>query len=148
MVGVRSEVRNMQITLYFDGAAEPTNPGRGSCGFIVFADGRELHHETVDLGDGITNNVAEHYGLIYGFRYLLDNELEEFPCHIVGDSMLVLNQIFGRWRCKARHLKPLVAESKEYKFKFKNITWAWIKGLNNPADKYSRIDLTAVIKNG
>jgi len=59
-----------------------------------------------------TNNVAEFQGLIQGL--LEAQHISNMETLVIkGDSKLVINQLRGRWVCKAEHLKPLVNEAKE-----------------------------------
>ncbi len=52
-----------------------------------------------------TNNVAEYEALIAGLE-----AAREFPSRAVrvrADSMLVIEQLKGKWRVKQAHLRPL-----------------------------------------
>jgi ribonuclease HI len=58
-----------------------------------------------------TNNVAEYQALIAGLE-----AARAFPARVVrvrADSMLVVEQLNGRWRVKQNHLRPLHARAKE-----------------------------------
>ena len=57
-----------------------------------------------------TNNVAEYKGLILGLKYLKMNY--KF-LKIKGDSMLVINQMTGKYKVKSPHLLVLYNEAKE-----------------------------------
>lgn len=126
------------VTMYFDGAAEP-NPGQGGCGFVVMRGENVLVEMSFPLGNYVTNNMAEHLGLYHGLAWLFTNGYTNSKIVIYGDSELVLKQIFGHWKCKAEHLKPLVMMSKALAEQFASIKADWISGAKNPADKFSRI---------
>jgi ribonuclease HI len=90
--------------LYCDGAAK-NNPGPSGCGAVLYLTMPESKVEMVQsLGTG-TNNEAEYCGLLLGMReaherYKLDKLV------IRMDSALVVNQVKGQWKCKAKNLKP------------------------------------------
>ena len=87
------------IELFFDGACEPFNPGgTASYGWILKKDGKELKsgHGVIGSGEGMTNNVAEYSGLIYGLEEFLKLNLQE-KLLIKGDSNMVINMISGKW---------------------------------------------------
>ena len=87
------------IELYFDGACEPFNPGgTASYGWLLKKDGKEIKsgHGVVGSGEGMTNNVAEYSGLIYGLEEFLKLNLQE-KLLIKGDSNMVINMISGKW---------------------------------------------------
>ena len=87
------------IELFFDGACEPFNPGgTASYGWLIKKDGKELKngHGVIGSGEGMTNNVAEYSGLIYGLEEFLKLNLQE-KILIKGDSNMVINMISGKW---------------------------------------------------
>ena len=87
------------IELYFDGACEPFNPGgTASYGWLLKKDGKEIKsgHGVIGSGEGMTNNVAEYSGLIYGLEEFLKLNLQE-KLLIKGDSNMVINMISGKW---------------------------------------------------
>ncbi len=128
------------VKLYFDGAAEP-NPGFGGYGYIVEIDSKEIHKFGMSTGNPTTNNEAEHLGLLHGLTWLYENGYTNHSVLVLGDSQLVINQVFGHWKCKADNLKLLVRMNKNLVSQFRNIKSEWIAGETNPADKYSRMFL-------
>jgi len=133
----------MKGTLYFDGACEPVNPGGvASYGFILIV-GKKKY-----VGWGIaetnsTNNVAEYWAIIKGLQRAL--ELGITDIEIKGDSKLVVNQVAGRWRIKAAHLRPLVKKAKAVLNKFASWQIEWIpREENAEADRASRQPLKAI----
>ena len=89
------------MKLYFDGGCQP-NPGQMEAA-VVSGDGSIQHHQP-RLGIG-TSNEAEWIGLIGAIKVALSLAK---PVTIHGDSLLVVNQANGLWKCKADHLKPYV----------------------------------------
>ena len=56
----------------------------------------------------MTNNEAEYHGAIAALRHIIINP---FPRVILRlDSLLVTEQLNGRWACRAEHLKHLYEE--------------------------------------
>ena len=101
-----------RITAYFDGCVEPMNPGgHGSWAFIV----RHGDGTTVGIpgycgsGPHITNNCMEYRAFLELLRCL---EVLA-PSHMVirGDSKLVVEQMSGRWGCRAGLYAPLYREA-------------------------------------
>lgn len=112
------------IELYFDGACEPINPGgTASYGWLLKQDGKILQSGSgiVGTGEGMTNNVAEYYGLIEGAKAFLKLKSSE-KLIIRGDSSLVINMLGKQWgwnkkktvwkpHDKMPHLKDLLIQA-------------------------------------
>lgn len=101
------------MTLWFDGACEPKNPGGvATCGWVIRDSNSELlasGKREVARGEGATNNVAEWTALGLGLRWMLDNHQVTSKCvlGIRGDSKLVVEQLNRNWKCNAPHLLKL-----------------------------------------
>lgn len=122
--------------LYFDGSAEPTNPGEATGGaYLEVEDGRVLTY-TQFLGKG-SNNSAEYGGLILGCFHAL-NEGVTHIC-IYGDSQLVVNCVNGKWRSKQAHLTLHIQQARMLLEKFEEWEVNWIPREKNLADPYSRV---------
>jgi hypothetical protein len=89
----------MKFQLYTDGGSRG-NPGPSAYAYIICdGSGREVASRSDYLGIG-TNNEAEYRGLLNGLKEVLERggtEVEVFM-----DSELVINQLKGRYRVKAR----------------------------------------------
>ncbi len=121
--------------IYFDGAAEPTNPGPASGAAVIDLPTGESITVTVDLGVQ-TNNVAEYSGAIAGLKKAL-----ELGCKCValrGDSQLVIYQLEGKYGCHSANLKPLCLEAKQLLSEFEEYDLQWI-----PREQNSRADAAA-----
>lgn len=103
-----SEVDNRptsKVELWVDGGSKG-NPGLGYCSY-AFNDVME----TVQLGDNITNNVAEYRGVLQGIRAVTSRIISrEIDLTVHTDSALVVGQLTQGWKINAAHLKPLIAE--------------------------------------
>jgi len=139
------------ISIYFDGACTPTNPGGiGSWGYIIQKDGKNIVEDCGVAEDGkpSTCNVAEYFGLISALKKL--NELDEakFPIKIYGDSNLVIQMVTKKWgwrkgawlpHRKMPHLKVLLFEALEL-LEGKSFTAEWIsRDYNEEADRLSKL---------
>jgi ribonuclease HI len=99
--------RRDEVVVYCDGGARG-NPGPAAIGAVVIdpATTPPTRLATVSERIGITtNNVAEYRACIAGLE-----AARAFPSRAIrvrADSMLVVEQLKGRWRVKQAHLRPL-----------------------------------------
>jgi ribonuclease HI len=108
------------MKIYFDGGAKP-NPGALEC--AVVSDDGSIKHHSKTLGHG-TNNEAEWIGFLWAVG--LAAEMKG-PVEIVGDSLLVINQAKGSWKCNKENLQGFLKQFREF-----------------PEDVRSRLKLTQV----
>jgi len=85
-----------------DGGARG-NPGAAGCG-VVLETGAHREEHTLYLGTA-TNNVAEYAALLAALERARTLELDGLD--VRSDSLLLVEQMNGRYRVKAAHLKPL-----------------------------------------
>lgn len=105
----------MKAILYADGAARG-NPGPAGAGAVLLdADGHVLAELTRALGRA-TNNVAEYTGLIIGLEEALRRGVDEIDVRM--DSLLVVEQMRGRWRIRHPNMKPLALRAGELLARF------------------------------
>ena len=103
--------------IVFDGGSKG-NPGRGYGSYQILNDGTVVVEErlTYDhIGMAITNNQAEYMTLIHAIeRLAIDRAgaLKETSVVVWGDSLLVINQVAGRWKVSNAGLKPLQQRAK------------------------------------
>lgn len=93
------------LKLYFDGGCSP-NPGNMEMA-VISHDGSVAAHVD-NLGWG-TNNEAEWWGLINAVSIAIDANQ---PVTIYGDSLLVISQAKGEWKCKKDNLKKMLEKYK------------------------------------
>uniref|UniRef100_A0A6C0D307 RNase H type-1 domain-containing protein n=1 Tax=viral metagenome TaxID=1070528 RepID=A0A6C0D307_9ZZZZ len=100
---------NFMYTLYFDGCSKG-NPGPAGSGAII--KNETNHNDIIWSGSeniGIaTNNVAEYKGLILGLKHCTEGKYL-----IKGDSMLIINQMNGKYKINSAHLLILHNEAKQ-----------------------------------
>ena len=94
----------MRFRAHIDGAARG-NPGPAGAGVFVEAeDGRPAEEHFEALGRQ-TNNVAEYRALLLALKRAQERGASEVA--IASDSLLLVEQMRGRFRVKAPHLQPL-----------------------------------------
>jgi ribonuclease HI len=128
------------IEVYFDGLCQPINPGGISCfAFIVKSDERIIHSDygvaAKPFSEESTNNVAEYTALAKALQWLLANNFNSNKVEIKSDSQLVVNQLTGDYKVKARRILPLFKHVLFLKTKFQDIQIKWIpRDMNREAD--------------
>jgi ribonuclease HI len=95
-------------TLYFDGCSKG-NPGPSGSGALIKNE-KDIWYGSEYVGN-TTNNVAEYKGLILGLKQLKCLNITKVI--VKGDSMLVINQMNGKYKVNAPHLLSLHNEAKE-----------------------------------
>jgi ribonuclease HI len=93
------------VTLWTDGGMYGPNPNSPLYGSFAFNDIKR----TIDFGIIGTNNESEFYSLITGLEAVIQeyDDVADIRLLIKIDSELVRCQVYGYWRVKAEHLKPL-----------------------------------------
>jgi ribonuclease HI len=130
------------VTVWFDGACEPQNPGgHGTYGIVIAAgeDGAMLVTDRgyIGHGDGITNNVAEYRALIEALEYVHEHG-PSIQITVHGDSQLVIRQLTGEYRVKSERLQPLWREARQLAHDL-DVTFKWVpREQNEHADGLSR----------
>jgi ribonuclease HI len=133
------------IEVYFDGLCQPINPGGISCyAFIVKRDGMTVYSEYGVAGEPFsensTNNVAEYTALAKALQWLLANNHSSQKVEVKTDSQLVVKQLTGEYKVKARRIMSLYKEVLFLKNKFQDIQIKWIsRDKNREADKLTNI---------
>jgi len=105
-----------ELTVFVDGGCEPRNPGGvATCAWVLYDSGKivpgvnrlaSANYIVADGGPKATNNVAEYYGLGYAVNWLKEQGWRG-TLRVRADSQLLINQVLGSWKCKAKHLQPL-----------------------------------------
>jgi ribonuclease HI len=98
-----SDLKSFDL-LQFDGLSIP-NPGKGSSGAILFSSSGDVVFERGDYLGDTTNNIAEYTGLLIGIEECVKRNITSI--RIEGDSLLVVNQVSGKWQVKDAKLKVL-----------------------------------------
>jgi len=100
---------------------------------VARADGEVLATIAEGLGE-TTNNVAEYTAAREGLRRAA--ELGARRVHLRSDSQLLIEQLSGRYRVKAPHLRRLFAEVAAEVARFEGVRLEHVpRGLNREADR-------------
>ena len=102
------------LKVFTDGGARG-NPGPAAAAFVVYQGEGILAQEGRYLGRA-TNNVAEYQAVLKSFDWLLSHREKAKEAEKVEfflDSKLVVSQLNGQFKIKARNLLPLVLAIKQ-----------------------------------
>lgn len=116
-------IEGRDYTLHFDGGSRG-NPGPGGCGWVIRKGEAEIYTGLAPLGE-CTNNYAEYKALEQGLKSALDK-----GCHrlsVYGDSLLVINQVLGLWKCNSAKLVPILKIVNELKSEFEEIEFNHVR---------------------
>jgi ribonuclease HI len=133
------------IEVYFDGLCQPVNPGGIACyGFVVKSNGKTIYSgygvAGAPFSKDSTNNVAEYTALVKALEWLISNKLASSRVEIKTDSQLVVNQLEGNYKVKAKRIIPLYKQVLLLKAKFSEIRIMWVpREKNREADRLTNI---------
>ena len=126
-------------------ASITVNPGgRSAVGAVIRIPGRlPIHFSRHSIGK--TNNEAEHEAVFHAIESVatLHYRKCDLPVDIYSDSMLVVKQLEGKWKCKTEPLRTRRDASWEYFRLFPEVRVTWkrrnstedLKFANNSAQK-------------
>jgi ribonuclease HI len=98
----------LKVTAFVDGASRG-NPGPAGYGVFMTTDADEIIEISGFLGI-TTNNVAEYAGLIEALTVARDEGATEVE--VISDSLLLVNQMLGKFRVKHANLIPLHSKAR------------------------------------
>lgn len=121
----------------FDGCSKG-NPGLAGAGAVIYYFDKEICSESFLVGENATNNHAEYAGLILGLMKAKDLNISHLK--VQGDSMLVINQMKGLYKCRANNLIELYEKAKDLEKFFESIEYCHVlRNKNQRADELSNI---------
>ena len=125
----------IEYRLQFDGCSKK-NPGLAGAGAVIYKYSKEIWSGCLFVGTNATNNYAEYSGLIIGLEKAV--ELNIKTLHVEGDSLLVINQMTGKYKCNSENLIEPHNKAKELAAKFESINFVHIfRNKNVRADELS-----------
>jgi ribonuclease HI len=131
--------------LNFDGCAKG-NPGLAGAGAVIYHFGHEIWSDVFFVGENATNNHAEYAGLILGLQQARALNIKNIK--VEGDSLLVINQMKGLYKCKSGNLIDLYEKAKELTLWFDNIEYCHVyRNQNKRADELSNIAIDNYLLN-
>src|SRR5215472_16112196 len=136
-----SVFRSMKFRASIDGAAR-NNPGPAGAGVYVEPEGDRPAEEIFEPLGSTTNNVAEYRALLLALTRA--EELGADEVEIRSDSRLMVEQVNGKFRVKAEHLKPLMAEAVTRAKRFRRFSLTHIaRERNTQADRLANLGADA-----
>lgn len=125
----------LEYVMHFDGCSKG-NPGEAGAGAVIYRFGKEIWANSEYVGRKETNNFAEYKGLILGLKGALELNIENlFVC---GDSMLVVNQMNGKYKVNSPNLAQVYGESKKLASQFNSVSFNHVyRNKNKRADELS-----------
>jgi len=113
---------NVEYIIYTDGGSRG-NPGESAYGFVVYDKNRRLLYEEGKKIGIKTNNFAEYSAVLEALKWV-EQYSKTGPINIqfFMDSMLVAEQLSGRWKVKSESIRSLYYSIKELEQKLKSET--------------------------
>jgi ribonuclease HI len=134
-----------RVVVYFDGGSRG-NPGPAAIGAVVWDESGEPPTRVATVSEYIgeaTNNVAEYRAVIAGLEAALESGARRVL--VRGDSMLVIEQLRGKWRVKNAGLRPLFEEARALLAQFGEVVLEHVvRAKNTDADALVNAALDAV----
>lgn len=116
------------IVAYIDGGARG-NPGPAGYGVRIETPEGQLVAEFHDAIGIATNNVAEYRGLIAALRWAQEHGQRQV--RVRSDSLLLVNQMLGRYRVKHPGLQPLHQQARALVAHLDEVTFEHVRRENN-----------------
>ncbi|HEY7171346.1 MAG TPA: ribonuclease HI family protein [Vicinamibacterales bacterium] len=104
-----SSLEPEEIVAYIDGGARG-NPGPAGFGVRIEKPDGSLVDEFSEAIGVATNNVAEYRGLLAALEWARRHEARRV--HVRSDSLLLVQQMLGRYKVKSEGLQPLHAQAR------------------------------------
>ncbi len=127
--------KNMTLEIYTDGASRG-NPGHSAVAYLFVIEeenGKRIIYEDSEYIGENTNNVSEYTAIIKALKKA--KEYTRWDVVVYSDSELVIKQINGDYRIRAKHLEKLCKEVYEENEFFTNINFRHVPRENNYVSK-------------
>ena len=96
-----------EIIIFTDGACRG-NPGLAAFGLTAIDSKEQTVFEEACLLEKTTNNVAEYLGVRRALEIAVENNIQKLI--LKTDSQLIVEQLKGHYKIKAKNLKPIFQE--------------------------------------
>jgi len=110
-----------------DGGARG-NPGPGAIGVIVRREGEILIKHSSFVGENVTNNYAEYFGLIKALELASEITKEEITC--ILDSELIVKQLLGEYKVKHPKMLDLFLKVQKLQDAFEKVKYFYVPRTN------------------
>jgi len=123
----------MALVVYIDGGARG-NPGPAGYGVRVEQPDGTLVEEFYESIGVATNNVAEYRGLLAALEW--GRKHGHRALHVRSDSLLLVQQMLGRYKVKHPNLQPLHAKARLLAHEIGTVSFEHVgRSLNAHADR-------------
>ena len=131
--------------LHVDGASFG-NPGPSGIGIVLTVDGQTVVERSEDTGYG-TNNQAEYRALLEGLAEAVQRGIRKLV--VRSDSQLLVRQMSGEYKIKAKGLKGLKAEADALCERFDDVRFEHVpRERNARADELAKLGAEAAKARG
>ncbi|NIT03703.1 reverse transcriptase-like protein [Candidatus Saccharibacteria bacterium] len=120
----------MRYFLFTDGASRG-NPGPAAAGVVLKNGGGTIFEEKSQFLGRMTNNEAEYKALLLGLELAKRRVKSGDSLVCVMDSQLVVSQLKGDFKVKARHLRELITEVRSKEKEFPAVTYKLVSREKN-----------------
>lgn len=100
-----------KLIIFTDGGARG-NPGRAAIGIVIRTENGQILQEIYQRIGVTTNNVAEYSAVVAALEWLRNNPITQLSNNPITqfylDSVLVVNQLNGKFRVKNADLRELL----------------------------------------
>ena len=117
-----------EIVAYIDGGARG-NPGPAGYGVRIEQTDGTLVEEFGEAIGVATNNVAEYRGLIAALEWAKSHGVTR--AHVRSDSLLLVQQMMGRFKVKHAGLQPLYAKARLLAHAIGRVTFEHVRRESN-----------------
>ena len=129
----------MTVTVYIDGLSEPSNPGTGTYGYLIYDGPKKLAEGSGLAGRRVTSNFAEYSALAEALKRLMSLRIEG-DVLVRSDSKLLVGHMSQGWKAKGGMYIEKLKEVRELLKEFGSIRFEWIpREMNEEADLLTRI---------
>ncbi|MBI3103469.1 ribonuclease HI family protein [Candidatus Daviesbacteria bacterium] len=122
----------MKLTIFTDGASRG-NPGPAAYGFVISDEKGNILHKVGKIIGITTNNVAEYTAVLAALKHIKQYApgQEQLQIELFADSKLVAEQLSGRFKVKAKHLKPMIEQIKILAMELGGVVYSHIPRAQN-----------------
>src|SRR5438132_6738311 len=132
------------IVAYIDGGARG-NPGPAGYGVRIERPDGTLVEEFCEAIGVATNNVAEYRGLIAALEWAKQQGYRQV--HVRSDSLLLVQQMLGRFKVKHPGLQPLYAKARLLAHDLGRVTFEHVRRESNEhADRLANAAMDAAAR--
>jgi ribonuclease HI len=129
----------LAVVVYIDGLAQPSNPGIGTYGYVIYQGGKKLAEGGGLAGRSVTNNYAEYTAVVEALQKLRSMGILG-GITVRSDSKLLVGQLSQGWKARGGGYIEKFKEAKDLLAALKSVKFEWIpREKNQEADLLTRI---------